>query len=56
MTHTTIGKWHFNFLSYKEDYIYILPLLAVYSEKSHKAIKVGWLRWRGGAIIEKEDE
>lgn len=39
----------------KEDFIYILPLIACYSDNESLMFKFGWLKWRYGFYKEKEE-
>ena len=38
----------------KEEYIYILPLVASYNDTTSWGMKFGWLRWRCGFVKYKE--
>lgn len=45
-------KW--TFWKDKEDFIYILPLIAYYNNNESFMFKFGWLKWRCGFYKEKE--
>ena len=40
--------------SEKEDFIYILPLVAYWNDHQCTMIKLGWLKWRWGCYKNKE--
>jgi hypothetical protein len=39
----------------KEDFIYLLPLVAYYYDKQSLMFKFGWFKWRCGFYKEKEE-
>lgn len=39
----------------KEDFIYLLPLVAYYCDRQCLMLKFGWMKWRCGFYKEKEE-
>jgi hypothetical protein len=48
-------KRHWTTWSEKEDFIYILPLVAYWNDHQCTMFKFGWLKWRCGCYKNKED-
>ena len=49
-------KRHWTIWSEKEDFIYILPLVAYWNDHQCTMFKFGWLKWRLGCYKNKEEE
>lgn len=48
-------KTQWTFWTDKEDFIYILPLVAFYGDHECTMFKFGWLKWRCRCNKNKED-
>ena len=47
-------KW--TFWKATEDYIHITPIIAFLNDEEGFYMKLGWLRWRCGFVIYKEEK